>query len=94
MAVELEVGADELNEHIEAGIVFQQLGRELLVEQRAAGAGMIQLGGGLEHRGGTVAVGALHGRDAFGERRAQRGVRPGWRRRRSRSKRGRWWAAG
>ena len=79
MAVELEVGADELNEHIEAGIVFQQLGRELLVEQSAAGAGVIQLGGGLEDRGGAVAVGALHGRDAFGERRAARrpsGVAP------------------
>ena len=45
MAVQLEIGAHQLHQFVEALFICQQLGRELLVEQRAAGADVVHLGG-------------------------------------------------
>ena len=67
--VHLEVRAHELDEAVQSRVILQDLGRELLVEQRAAGAGVVHLGDGLDDGGRAVAVRALDGRDALGERR-------------------------
>ena len=67
VAIQLEVGAHQAVEVVDAALAFQQAGRELHVQQGAAGLHMIHLRGGPEHSGGTLAVGALHRADAFGE---------------------------
>jgi hypothetical protein len=59
MAVQTEVGADEMHEVVEAVLAFQNLGIELHVQQRPAGAAVVHLGGGFEHRRWALAIRAL-----------------------------------
>jgi len=49
VTVQLEVRPDQVGKAIEALLIFQQLGCELLVQQRSPGAGMVHLRGRLQY---------------------------------------------
>ncbi len=68
MAVHLEIRTHQMGHLLDALLVRQKLGGELLVEQGAAGAQVVDLGCRADHGRGAVAVRALHGGNALGER--------------------------
>ncbi len=65
MSHQLEIGPDQVFEAGEARVVGQELGRELLVEERAAGPDVVELAERLDDRRRALAVGALDRRNAF-----------------------------
>ena len=60
VAIEFEIGSHQVHQFGDPGIVSQHLGDEFLIQQRTAGADMIDFRGGLHHGCGSVAVRALH----------------------------------
>lgn len=68
VAVHLEVCAHEAHHLADSGFVLQQLRSELLVKQRPAGAEVVHLADGFDHRRGPVRIRPLHGRNPFRER--------------------------
>ena len=66
MAVQGEIGTHQADEFVQSIIGSQHLGGEFLVEQGAAGAGVIHLGDRTDHCGRSAAVGALDRGNAFG----------------------------
>ena len=68
MPVEGEIGSDEMHQFVQPFVIFQQLRREFLVEQRAAGADVVHLRHGADGGGRSVRVGALNRRDALRKR--------------------------
>src|SRR5208282_34807 len=67
MSPQSKIRTDQVPHLVESRIPFEQLGRELLVQQGPPGTRMVHLGGGLDDCGGTVAVRALDRRDAVRE---------------------------
>ena len=68
VAVQLEIGADQLNELVQASVVGEQLRREFLVEQGAASADVIHLGHRLDHCRRAASVCPLYRRNPFRKR--------------------------
>ena len=71
MPVEYEIASNQIDQSVEP-LAVEHLRRELHVQQRAAGSGMIDAGRRFQDGGRAVNVGALCGGNAL----AQRGARP------------------
>ena len=66
VAVELEIGADEAGEVIDALFTLKDAREESLVQQGAAGFELIHLAKGFDYGGRSVSVSALGGRGSIG----------------------------
>lgn len=63
VSVKLKVGAHEVNQTVQAGVVVKQLRRELLVKQGATRAGVVHFGRRFDDSRWSMPIGALYRRD-------------------------------